>query len=70
VIATNTERGAASIRVELRDGGVTMFHGEDGSVLHHFPEVAKGTWDKMFSAVFRELWDGETKIMQERGELP
>lgn len=47
-----------------------MFHGEDGSVLHHFPEVAKGTWDKMFSAVFRELWDGETKIMQERGELP
>ena len=69
MIATNTERGAASIRVELRDGGVTMFHGEDGSVLHHFPEVAEGTWDKMFDAVFGSLRDGEIKIMEERGEL-
>lgn len=54
-----TETGAASIRIELRDGGVQILHGEDGTVLNSFPKVAEGTWSKMFDAIEGALLDGE-----------
>lgn len=54
----HTERGAASLRIELRDGGVQVLHGQDGTVLHSFPEVAEGTWTKMFDAIECALLDG------------
>lgn len=53
-----TETGAASLRIELRNGGVQVLHGEDGTVLHSFPEVAEGTWGKMFDAIIGALLDG------------
>ena len=58
-----TERGAASILVELKDGGVNVIHGTDGDVLHSFPQVAPGTWDRLFDAVWRTLRDGELRLL-------
>jgi len=49
------EKGAASIRIELSKGGVTIFHGEDGSVLQEFPQVAEGKWSQMCNSIVRQL---------------
>lgn len=65
---THTERGAASLRIELRDGGVQVLHGTDGTVLQSFPEVAEGTWDKVFDAIVGALLDGEYPFLMERLE--
>jgi hypothetical protein len=67
-----TERGAASLRIELRDGGVQMLHGEDGTVLRSFPEVTEGTWDRVFDAIEGALLDGAYPFIErliEMGEV-
>ncbi len=58
-----TEIGAASILVELRDGGVNVIHGTDGDILHSFPQVAPGTWDRLFTSVLVALRDGELRLL-------
>ena len=60
-----TERGAASILIQLRDGGVKVIHGTDGTVLHYFDAVPEGTWSKVFDAVIRELMRAEIDKLQE-----
>lgn len=60
-----TERGAASLRIELRDGGVQVIHGTDGTVLNSFPKVAEGTWSRMFDAIEGALLDGEYPFHKE-----
>lgn len=66
------ERGAASLRIELRDGGVQIIHGTDGTVLNTFPKVAEGTWSRMFDAIEGALLEGEYPFlmeMLEKGEV-
>lgn len=45
---TKTERGAADIRIELRDGDITIYHCNGGAVLAKLPNASEGTWDKMW----------------------
>lgn len=53
------EKGAASIRIELANGGVKIWHGEDNVVLQNFPKVAEGTWSDMFDSIVRQLRGAE-----------
>ena len=53
------ETGAASIRIELSNGGVKIWHGEDNVVLQDFPQVAEGTWSNMFDSIVRQLRGAE-----------
>ena len=50
------ERGAASIRVELSEGVVTVYHGTDHAVLHRVP-VSEGAWSDMFDAMTNTLYN-------------
>lgn len=50
------ERGAASIRVELSKGVVTVYHGTDHVVLHQVP-VSEGAWSDMFDAMTNTLYN-------------
>ena len=43
------EAGAASIRVELDNGTIKVYHGEDGSLLLHVSGVKDGTWDALWA---------------------
>jgi hypothetical protein len=45
-----TERGAASILIELENGTITIKHGTDGTVLHSLADAPEGTWRGMFAA--------------------
>lgn len=45
------ERGAASIRIDLYDGHISIVHGEGGDLLSFFPHVPEGTWDQMWQAL-------------------
>ena len=45
------ERGSASIRVELSGGNVSIFHGEDDTLLRYFESVPEGSWDKLWDAI-------------------
>lgn len=42
------DAGAASIRIELDNGAIRVYHGEDGSLLLHRINVKSGTWDKLW----------------------
>ena len=53
------ETGAASIRIELSNGGVQIIHGEDNVVLQDFPKVAEGTWSDMFDSIVAQLKGAE-----------
>jgi uncharacterized membrane protein len=53
------ETGAASILIELKDGGVQIIHGTDNVVLQNFPQVAEGTWGDMFDSIVRQLRGAE-----------
>jgi hypothetical protein len=46
-----SERGSASIRVELSGGNVSIFHGEDDTLLRYFESVPEGSWDKLWDAI-------------------
>lgn len=50
-----TERGAASIIVELSNGVVTVYHGTANVVLHQVP-VSEGAWEEMFGAMTNTLY--------------
>ena len=44
------EKGAASVKIELRDGKIEVRHGEDDAIL--FRSLVKpGTWDSMWNAI-------------------
>jgi hypothetical protein len=49
--------GSASIEVQLKDGIITVFHGEDGVVLHEV-EATEGMWSEMFDAMVTVLYGG------------
>lgn len=53
------ETGAASILIELKNGGVQIIHGTDNVVLQDFPQVAEGTWGDMFDSIVRQLRGAE-----------
>ena len=42
------DAGAASIRLELDNGTIKVYHGEDGDLLLHISEVRNGTWDTIW----------------------
>lgn len=44
------ENGAASMRLDLSDGVITVRHGTDNSVLFS-SEVALGTWDEIWETI-------------------
>ena len=54
------ETGAASIRIELKDGNITIYHGEDGETLHHFQQVAEDAWANMFDSIVEQLTGEES----------
>ena len=51
------ERGSAEIRVTLKNGRISILHGETGEVLHGPIEVPPGTWDEMFCTILSVLED-------------
>lgn len=51
--------GAASIDVQLNDGIITVFHGEDGVVLHEV-QAEPGMWEAMFDAMINVLYGGNS----------
>ena len=54
-----TERGAASLRISLRDGNIQVRHGEDDTLLAYLNDAPEGTWDKLWKT-FKKL--GFTKL--------
>lgn len=54
-----SESGAASIFVQLRNGDITIYHGEDKVILQHFSRVADGTWGDMFDTIVQQLREKE-----------
>lgn len=52
------ERGAAGIVIQLRKGGISIAHIEDGTILHDYPQVSLGTWETMFDSI--------TELLKER----
>ena len=42
------ETGAASLRVELQDGQIKVFHGTDGDLLFE-RSALEGDWDKIIN---------------------
>ena len=48
---TQVERGEASIKIDLTDGMITVYHGTDGDVLHQVKNARKGSWDKLWKAI-------------------
>ena len=53
-----SERGAAGIVINLKDGGITIRHEEAGVILRSFSEVSEGTWELMFDSI--------TNLLEER----
>ena len=53
-----TEKGAASLHIELKDGFITVYHGTDGIVLHRC-EVEEGTWERMFDSLIHIIYCSE-----------
>jgi len=58
------ETGAASIRLELKDGNITIYHGEDGERLQHFEQVAEYAWANMFHSIVEQLTGEEIRNEQ------
>jgi len=56
---TIKETGAASIFVELKDGNITIYHGEDQVRLQHFENVSGGSWGTMFDTIVELLRERE-----------
>lgn len=44
------EKGAASIKIELANGIITVYHGTDGDILLQFPAV-EGSWDIIWQGI-------------------
>lgn len=44
------EKGAASIRIELRAGAITVTHGTDGAILSTWTARA-GDWDRLWACI-------------------
>lgn len=53
-----TEKGAASLHIELKDGFITIYHGTDGIALHRC-EVEEGTWERMFDSLVHIIYCSE-----------
>ena len=53
-------RGAAHIRVELRDGKLIVTHGDDGTLLHERP-IYEGEWDELWNWIRTkpEEWEAQ-----------
>lgn len=47
----NIERGAASIRIELADGNITVYHGTDGNILHEVKNAEEGSWKLLWQSI-------------------
>lgn len=43
-----TERGAASILIELEDGNIAVYHGMDSVKLAELENAPEGTWNKLW----------------------
>lgn len=57
-----TERGAASILIELGDGKITMRHGTDKDVLNAAAEVREGTWKLLFDTIKKVIADNDITL--------
>ncbi len=44
------ERGAASLKIELKDGVITMYHGDDGVILNQW-KAFHNDWNFMFDNI-------------------
>lgn len=42
------EKGSASIKIDLDNGNITVYHGEDEDVLHKIINAEDGSWDKIW----------------------
>jgi len=45
------DAGAASMRIELDNGTIKVYHGEDGDLLLSVLNVKAGTWDKLWDTM-------------------
>lgn len=52
------ERGAASLKIVLHNGAISVFHGTDKALLAELQDAPEGTWDA--------LWDAMTSLGIER----
>ena len=52
---TETEKGSAEIVISLRNGGVSIAHGECGTILRDYPRVTPDTWEIMFDTITQLL---------------
>lgn len=43
--------GSASIRIDLHDGKIIVYHGQDGGVLKTIPEAKAGSWNKIWEVL-------------------
>jgi len=45
------ERGSASIKVELSNGTITVWHGDEPTAILFQSPVVSGTWDAMWDVI-------------------
>lgn len=45
------ERGAAVLKISLRNGEIIVRHGDDGTVLADKTETSPGDWDRLIEAL-------------------
>ena len=50
-ISTEPEPGAASILIDLSDSKITVYHGEDSSILAEKKHAVAGDWDKLWNTL-------------------
>jgi hypothetical protein len=46
-----TEKGEASILIELKKGDITIYHGDQGDILLEKKNVEGGSWDKIWDTL-------------------
>lgn len=64
-MSTVKEQGAASIRIELSGGHVSIVHGDGYDLLRFFPNVPEGTWNRMWNALDDVLGEHELASEEE-----
>ena len=45
------ESGAASLKIEMSDGNITVIHGTDDVVLHKIENAKQGSWNKLWETI-------------------
>jgi len=50
ILTAMSRLGAASIKIELKDGIITVYHGTDGNVLKQF-RANENSWDTIWQGI-------------------